>query len=110
MDEYEKLLREGTERRKQDAFRRKLLDQLKRDSERNIFRGIIYLMMSAISYGFILHDLSSEEMMKRSDAFMLLILGMPFAIFLQSGLSDIYKNPKDIFLRDLLEEKIKNEE
>jgi len=107
MDDYERLLREGTERRKQDAFQRQLLVQLNRDAERDIGTGIICLVSSAPIYWLIGCILFSEEMMKRSDAFILLVYGLICASLLHSGVSAIYKSPKDIFLRDLLEEKMK---
>lgn len=109
MDEFDKLLADGAERRKRSALQRKVLDELRRTTRRSFTRGILFLAASGYYFWRINAEFLTDEPILKSDAVYLSFDVVICVSLFFAGLTSIFKNPRDLVLLELLEEKMKDE-
>ena len=110
MDEFDKLLADGAERRTRSAFRRKAIDELRRSTRRSYTRGVLFLAASGYYFWRIHADFFTNEPILKSDAVYLSFDVVICVSLFFAGLTSIFKNPRDLVLLELLEEKMKDED
>jgi len=110
MDQADDLLKSGAEKRRRDETRRKLLAELNRSTKPNIGMAVISLILFAFLYWSIMDEFTSNDLMRKSDVFHLVVYGSLCCTTLHTVFTSIFKNQRDVFLRDLIEDQIRDEE
>jgi hypothetical protein len=109
MVDVDTLLKEGAERRERAANRCALLDELRRGTRRSIWTALPCLLVSGFYFWRLGTEFMSDAPMTKSDVVSFLSYVLMCGLMLYLGVSALQVNRRDLFLIELLEEKIQNE-
>ena len=106
MKSPEDILRAEAEGRARAARQQKVLDQLENRTRRRIASGVLQLVLAAGFSWIVLEGYLSDEAITKREALFLVSMLVIAAQSVRLGFMDLFKDPRDLALRDLLRESV----
>ncbi len=109
MDDVDTLLKEGAERRERASNKRKLLEELRKTTNRSKWTVFPYIVGFGLYLWLFSMDFLSNEPMSKGDAFSLIHYSVMCGWLFYMATSAFRSDRRDLFLIELIEKEIQNE-